>query len=174
MKDDWRLMGQEKYLQGVTVKKVQPKKYVVGKNSHLFHTHCEFCMETITGDSSEECFATLDNRHWICKDCFQDFSNQFNWNVVEGDGVWDYRLREQAITLIDGVGVVDLDGATLVPVNATNVEEVLPNERTKFCAFCFDKLSQTSNGYINQEGSCYICGDCFNDFHNHFKWKIKS
>ena len=174
MKDDWRLMGQEKYLKGVTLKRVQPKKYVVGKNSHLFHAHCEFCMNKITGETLDECFTTQDGSHWICKDCFQDFTNQFNWNVVEADGAWDYRLREQAITLVDGVGAINLEGVTLVPVNSSNIDEIVSNGRTNYCAFCFDKASKTSNGYVNQAGNCYICEDCFNDFCDYFKWKVKA
>ena len=174
MKDDWRLMGQEKYLQGVTVKKVQPKKYVVGKNSHLFHTHCEFCTNTITGDSSEECFVTLDNRHWICKTCFDDFDKQFSWKVIEDHSSWDYRLNEQATTFISEIGAVDLDGATLVPISNRDVEKLLSTKRTQYCAFCFDKLSREGDGYANEDGTCYVCKDCFDDFRTHFTWKIKS
>ena len=76
---DWRLQGQEKYLQGVVLFR---KKYT--KCSDVWvHDHCRCCGKTFSvyeGDEKEG-YTTEDNYHWICSDCFADFQQQFKWQV---------------------------------------------------------------------------------------------
>ena len=80
--NDWRLMGQEKYLQGVKLKIVSPSKFALTHNKDKFwHEHCEFCMDNIDESSAEECYTTTDYYRWICKDCFNDFQSLFNWDI---------------------------------------------------------------------------------------------
>jgi hypothetical protein len=52
---DWRLQGQEKYLQGTTLK-----------------------FGTWVSNNPEN-----DHYHWVCVECFNDFSKQFNWVVIK-------------------------------------------------------------------------------------------
>ena len=71
-KTDWRLQGQESYLQGKTF---IMKKYS-GKPT-WDHDHCEFCCAKISSNAEDinEAYTTEDNKHWICKRCFEDFAN---------------------------------------------------------------------------------------------------
>jgi hypothetical protein len=49
------------------------------------HDHCEFCgrkLSTQPGDTNEG-DSTENAHHWICKDCFADYREQFEWTVVE-------------------------------------------------------------------------------------------
>ena len=81
--NDWRLKGQEKYLKGVTL---YLKQYY--KHSETWdHDHCEFCWAKFSferfPDALDEGYATKDNYHWICKRCFGDFKDIFQWIVEE-------------------------------------------------------------------------------------------
>ena len=77
--DDWRRQGQEKYLKG---KVLTWKKY----SGHREHDHCEFCsakfMEIEGPDTLNEGYATDDNYRWICKKCFDDFCEEFEWTTT--------------------------------------------------------------------------------------------
>lgn len=78
--DDWRLRGQEDYLKN--------QKFVFQKYSSIngksLHAHCEFCwhkfMENPEGveDCSDCGYCSIDNRYWICEDCFADFKHMLN------------------------------------------------------------------------------------------------
>ena len=77
---DWRLQGQEKYLQGVVLYR---KKYTKPSDD-WDHDHCRFCWKKFSayeGDEKEG-YTTEDNYYWICSDCFTDFQQQFKWQVV--------------------------------------------------------------------------------------------
>lgn len=80
MDKDWRLQGQEKYLFG---KKLIHKNYF-DRTNQSDHDHCEFCNEKFS-DSDIGCllagFATIDNYHWICEKCFDDFKSEFEWAI---------------------------------------------------------------------------------------------
>jgi len=79
--NDWRLQGQEKYLQG---KRLTFQKYE--RYSETWdHDHCEFCgakFQVNDGDYDEG-YATMDRYHWVCPDCFNDFKEKFEWEVVD-------------------------------------------------------------------------------------------
>jgi len=84
--EDWRLMGQERYLEGQTLRWKEWRPYRDGWD----HDHCEFCHVDIADlESTPEHpvehagFATLDDYHWVCKPCFEDFSERFNWRLEE-------------------------------------------------------------------------------------------
>ena len=82
-KDDWRLSGQERYMQGLTL---QWKTYKKPRES-WDHDHCSFCWVTITDDDFakviHEAYATADNKYWVCKECFADFKDMFGWKLKE-------------------------------------------------------------------------------------------
>ena len=78
--DDWRLRGQEGYLQN---KVFQYKKFI-GMPDESLHAHCEFCwhkfMENPAGlkDCSSEGYRSTDGIYWICKECFEDFKERLH------------------------------------------------------------------------------------------------
>jgi hypothetical protein len=82
-KDDWRLTNQEKYLKGVKLKFHKYSPY----SKTWTHDHCNFCFkelytEAYNPDVDTEGYSTEDNYHWICKECFKDFKDMFEWEVV--------------------------------------------------------------------------------------------
>ena len=77
--NDWRLTGQEEYLAGVELKKVNREE--IKHKSDLWHEHCEFCMESISNKYEHDVYATKDEYRWICKKCFNDFKEEFKWLV---------------------------------------------------------------------------------------------
>ena len=76
-KDDWRLLRQDEYLQGVTL--------YFRKWSFEDHAHCEFCWEKFSSypDSLHEGYTTADNYYWICPECYNDFKEKFRWTLGE-------------------------------------------------------------------------------------------
>jgi hypothetical protein len=79
--DDWRLQGQEDYLLGI---KLRFEKYSA-YSEKWDHDQCEFCwskfMVSNDPDVETEGYTTEDNYRWICKKCFEDFQEMFNWKV---------------------------------------------------------------------------------------------
>jgi hypothetical protein len=84
-KSDWRLQGQERYLEGVTLFHRQYRRNL--KDPSWDHDHCEFCWaKFMVKDYAEvlhEGYTTEDDYHWICGECFRDFKDTFGWKVVE-------------------------------------------------------------------------------------------
>jgi hypothetical protein len=80
--NDWRLQGQEKYLKGATLIFKNYAPYRAGWD----HDHCDFCqrkfMKPGNSDTLSEGYATKDNYHWICSECFKDFVDMFKWIVA--------------------------------------------------------------------------------------------
>lgn len=83
--DDWRLQGQEQYLQGVTLVRREYRRYA--PNAEWDHDHCAFCsakfMVEDHPDVLHEGYATLDDYHWICPTCFESFREKFCWALAE-------------------------------------------------------------------------------------------
>jgi hypothetical protein len=77
---DWRLQRQEKFLNGVSLIKKRYRKYREGWD----HDHCEFCWAKFSEGPEDINFgyATTDDYHWICEQCFSDFSEMFQWSVI--------------------------------------------------------------------------------------------
>jgi len=81
-KNDWRLTIQGEYL---TNARVVLKKFEVVRPD-WDHEHCCFCWDKFSeydGDLHEG-YCTLDGKHWICKECFNDFKEMFGMTVVGG------------------------------------------------------------------------------------------
>ena len=79
---DWRLQGQERYLQGVRLLRSGYRAY----SADWDHDHCEFCSvkfleRPAPGDLSVG-YCTEDRYRWICENCFSDFRELFQWEVV--------------------------------------------------------------------------------------------
>lgn len=80
--NDWRLTNQEDYLKGVAL---IWKRYVPAFQDND-HNHCEFCwakfMSTGDPDTLGEGYSTLDKYRWICKICYDDFVDLFDWQLL--------------------------------------------------------------------------------------------
>jgi hypothetical protein len=79
--DDWRLQGQERFLKGACLIRKQYVKYRPGWD----HDHCEFCWRKLSENPEDlnSGYATPDDYHWICEDCFRDFREKFEWKVID-------------------------------------------------------------------------------------------
>jgi hypothetical protein len=78
---DWRLMGQERYLKGVTL--VHRSYHPANPTND--HDHCEFCkakfLELVGPDVLRIGYTTLDGYRWICEICYGDFVDLFEWKI---------------------------------------------------------------------------------------------
>ncbi|MGN6609340.1 MAG: hypothetical protein ACTHMS_20300 [Jatrophihabitans sp.] len=84
--DDWRLMGQERYLAGRTFQLRAWWPYREGWD----HDHCDFCQRQISSplatDDDEavvEGYVTEDGYHWVCEHCFTDFQERMDFRVAD-------------------------------------------------------------------------------------------
>ena len=79
-KDDWRFRGQDEYLLNVRLVFSQYKRH----SEPWDHDHCEFCgikFSEHEGDLHKG-YSTLDQKWWICEECFKDFKDNFGWLVI--------------------------------------------------------------------------------------------
>jgi hypothetical protein len=78
--DDWRRNGQE-FLKGV---KLIAQDYFL-YSSDWDHDHCSFCGAKFSMNEGDlkRGYSTTDSYHWICEECFQDFKEEFDWEVIE-------------------------------------------------------------------------------------------
>ncbi len=78
---DWRLTGQQSYLQG---RSWALRKYPRPRPD-WDHDHCSFChvkfMEKLAPGVLDEGYTT-DDDYWVCPSCFEDFRGQFAWTVA--------------------------------------------------------------------------------------------
>jgi len=81
---DWRLHGQERFLEGVSLSK---KKYLAYREG-WDHDHCEFCGVKFSEleEDLNEGYVSADNYYWICEECFIDFRDRFHWKLVSDQG----------------------------------------------------------------------------------------
>ena len=101
--DDWRLRGQDKYLQGATL----VRKRYYAHSAQWEHDHCEFCWTkfmdpSFSGEHAQfiqdnpevlvEGYAVQggktihgikDDYWWICPTCVSDFAVRFGWRIIE-------------------------------------------------------------------------------------------
>jgi hypothetical protein len=73
-------MGQESYLLG---KQLIYKQWIQYQEN-WDHDHCEFCMAKFSNykDALHSGYCTMDERQWICEDCYNDFKEFFQWRTV--------------------------------------------------------------------------------------------
>ena len=68
----------------------QGEEYLEGdKIEHFWHQHCDFCLERAEASKECEFYCTKDMKHWVCKQCFEDFKDRFNWTVRPSDELFD-------------------------------------------------------------------------------------
>ena len=79
-KNDWRLTNQEEYLKNA---KLNFSRYKV-LSPHWDHDHCAFCWEKFgeNDESLKQGYCTPDKTYWICEECFNDFKDMFNFQVI--------------------------------------------------------------------------------------------
>lgn len=78
--NDWRRQGQERYLSRARLDFARYACFRPGWD----HDHCEFCgrkFSLVAGDLNEG-YATPDRYRWVCQDCFEDFREEFGWQVT--------------------------------------------------------------------------------------------
>ena len=83
--DDWRLLrGQEDYLMK---RKLMWLPYFRWSEA-WDHEHCEFCWATFSKSECDlhEGYVTADDKaRWICPECFEDFKEMFQWELVDNE-----------------------------------------------------------------------------------------
>jgi len=47
------------------------------------HDHCKFCMKTLDASTEELAYCSEDYYWWICEECFQEYRDEFEWNLVD-------------------------------------------------------------------------------------------
>lgn len=80
MQNDWRITNQMNFLYRAILKKTE---FV--RSEKRDHEHCEFCFGKF-GESKDLLhigYCTLDDYHWICSECFEDFHKMFEWKIQE-------------------------------------------------------------------------------------------
>lgn len=83
-KDDWRLRGQEDYLQDVPLYFI-PFQPISRKWDH---EHCEFCWAKfyLHEECLQEGYCTKaengSGARWICSECYEDFKEMFGWKLM--------------------------------------------------------------------------------------------
>ena len=85
-KDDWRRRGQENYLMNIKLYHLSFTPF----SNEWDHEHCDFCWEKFSlleSDAHQGYCTTKTNERksiWICEQCFEDFKDEFHWEVVSG------------------------------------------------------------------------------------------
>ena len=75
---DWRLTNQMEYLFGQKLLHQHYETY----RPDWDHDHCAFCSVTID-NSTPLAYCTTNHYHWICENCFKDFKDLFQWDVLD-------------------------------------------------------------------------------------------
>jgi len=77
---DWRLQGQETYLKNKTFLWDHYKP----PSPEWDHDHGEFCWKKFSEHPNDlhEGYTTKDQYRWICEQCYNDFKDQFHWQVT--------------------------------------------------------------------------------------------
>jgi hypothetical protein len=100
--DDWRLVGQERYLKGATL---TWRRYRAPSDTWE-HDHCQFCWAKFMDPDFSDAHRRQVEEHpevltegyatptahdgpagylWVCKSCFDDFAERFEWRVAGSD-----------------------------------------------------------------------------------------
>ena len=80
---DWRWQGQETYMQGLALCWKPYHRY----SESWDHDHCEFCWAKFSevpsdADALTEGYASSDSHRWVCRQCFDDFRQKFEWTII--------------------------------------------------------------------------------------------
>lgn len=75
--NDWRLTNQHEYLDHAILIWDRYPDYASDDHAHCEFYFLKFPYETKMG------YRTRDFKHWVCKECFEDFKNEFDWTVSD-------------------------------------------------------------------------------------------
>ena len=88
-KKDSRLTGKKFNLMGVTLIRCSYRPNLDYPEGD--YDHCEFCFKKFSLDNSIDAiragYATLNEYHWICPDCFENFKETYIWKVVDSEEI---------------------------------------------------------------------------------------
>ena len=66
------------------------QEYLEGERiQHFWHEHCSFCWEKALTYEPATFYCTEDMHDWICEKCFQDFKEQFCWQVRPAEELFE-------------------------------------------------------------------------------------
>ena len=51
------------------------------------HEHCIFCWQKIN-DQNNKAYCIKERDLWVCKDCFQEYGDEYNWHVNQDENEW--------------------------------------------------------------------------------------
>ena len=83
--NDWRLRGQEEYLQNQVFQYIR----FTGLPGKSLHAHCEFCWHKFmvnpdgVNDCSRQGYCGADGKYWVCEECLEDFREKLHWRLME-------------------------------------------------------------------------------------------
>lgn len=79
-KNDWRLLNQEDYLMNAKLKKSHYRK----PSEKWDHDHCAFCWDKFSEKEEDlhDGYCTIGKKYWICDECFNDFKEKFNFELM--------------------------------------------------------------------------------------------
>ena len=82
--DDWRLMGQERFLASAEFRRAEWSPH----NEGWDHDHGAFCQSEFAAAKSEHVdftsgYVTTDGKYeWVCEPCFDDFKDRFGFTTA--------------------------------------------------------------------------------------------
>ena len=85
--DDWRRQGQEVDLAG----RCFEWRGYRAPSPEWDHDHCEFCWaKFMVGvnappDALPDGYRTVDGDDWVCRQCFEDFRDEFGFTVISSE-----------------------------------------------------------------------------------------
>ena len=87
-KDDPRVTSQERFIQGATFE----RRAWSSQKPDWDHDHCEFCwvhfgdhVFSDDADTQLEGWRTPDGDHWVCRTCFADFRDAFQFHALNAE-----------------------------------------------------------------------------------------
>mgnify|MGYP002618929732 CR=1 FL=1 len=93
--DDWRLFKQEEYMMNMTLKRTVFRQSSVGND----HCHCEFCWEKFSENENDMHigYSSIDERMWVCDNCFRDFHEHFKWVIIPSSEKKDVDIGDNSL-----------------------------------------------------------------------------
>lgn len=81
-KDDWRLL--HSHTEHLNMACINPTDGEEIHKNAPYLMHCEFCLEPVQNYPHQHWFLLVDLSCCICETCFKDFSERFQWKLLDG------------------------------------------------------------------------------------------
>ena len=81
-KDDWRLL--HSHTEHLNMACINPTDGEEIHKNAPYLMHCEFCLEPVQNCPHQHWFLPVDLSCCICETCFKDFSERFQWKLLDG------------------------------------------------------------------------------------------